>query len=401
MNIFEAFRALDSLDEDTFNVSDDGIKKLAEFMDSDDVIDELTVYDMDAEDKEELEDSYDGKVILDCSVCHSKLYKDPSDVQLNEDHTLANEGMECPFCYSVDGYKVIGQVAPMHEDSHGPDCDCEECVEEKTDVEDTTIVEESLGSDIDKYQKWVDYDMKRYGRISDKTNEEIKKAGLQVIKDKYGDYQVSAGHYEAECLTESDEKLEESVEEVEVKTDDQKIEVTSNEDGKVTVTTEPCEDHHEDEEVMEPVSDEIKDEIELDSSEEEDAVDVDIDSFDEETFESLGESYLKEVYDNVSSYKLLKSAISGNSIVVEGVITFASGARKKTSFLFESKDCSKTGKIRLLGENKQITKGNKAYTLIGRKDGSKFMVESLSYNYKGKDSVGKSNHVHGTVRRGK
>lgn len=50
----------------------------------------------------------------------------------------------------------------------------------------------SLGSELDKYQKWVDYDMKRYGRISDKTNEEIDKAGLEIVKDKYGDYEVIA-----------------------------------------------------------------------------------------------------------------------------------------------------------------------------------------------------------------
>lgn len=53
-------------------------------------------------------------------------------------------------------------------------------------------VSASLGSELDKYQKWVDYDMKRYGRISDKTNEEIDKAGLEIVKDKYGDYEVIA-----------------------------------------------------------------------------------------------------------------------------------------------------------------------------------------------------------------
>lgn len=53
-------------------------------------------------------------------------------------------------------------------------------------------LEDSLGSDIDKYQQWVDYDMKRYGKISDKTNDEIRKAGLKIVKDKYGDYQVIA-----------------------------------------------------------------------------------------------------------------------------------------------------------------------------------------------------------------
>lgn len=51
---------------------------------------------------------------------------------------------------------------------------------------------ESLGSDISKYQEWVDYDMKEDGRISKETLQEIKRAGLSVVKDQYGDYEVIA-----------------------------------------------------------------------------------------------------------------------------------------------------------------------------------------------------------------
>ena len=51
---------------------------------------------------------------------------------------------------------------------------------------------ESIGSDVAEYQKWVDYDMKRYKKISDKTMSKIKKAGLSVVKDQYGDYEVIA-----------------------------------------------------------------------------------------------------------------------------------------------------------------------------------------------------------------
>lgn len=49
-----------------------------------------------------------------------------------------------------------------------------------------------MGQDLSEYQKWVDYDMKRYHKISDKTMGEIKKAGLSVVKDQYGDYEVIA-----------------------------------------------------------------------------------------------------------------------------------------------------------------------------------------------------------------
>lgn len=45
-------------------------------------------------------------------------------------------------------------------------------------------------SDLGEFQKWVDYDMKKYGKISDITNRKLRKAGLKVVKDEYGDYEV-------------------------------------------------------------------------------------------------------------------------------------------------------------------------------------------------------------------
>lgn len=45
-------------------------------------------------------------------------------------------------------------------------------------------------SDLVKYQQWVDYDMKHDGKISNETKRLIRKAGLQVVKNGYGDYKV-------------------------------------------------------------------------------------------------------------------------------------------------------------------------------------------------------------------
>lgn len=63
-------------------------------------------------------------------------------------------------------------------------------------------IKENIGSDIAEYQKWVDYDMKKYGKISDDTNEKIRKAGLKIVKDKYGDYEVIANEPIREDLNE-------------------------------------------------------------------------------------------------------------------------------------------------------------------------------------------------------
>lgn len=53
-------------------------------------------------------------------------------------------------------------------------------------------VKEDLGSDIGEYQKRVDYDMKKYGKVSNNTFNKIKKAGLTIVKDRYGDWEVIA-----------------------------------------------------------------------------------------------------------------------------------------------------------------------------------------------------------------
>lgn len=81
----------------------------------------------------------------------------------------------------------------------------DDLLKRKPDVKETDELEEgkrleskkplkegSIGNELAKYQKWVDYDMKRYGKISDKTKEELKDAGLELVKDQYGDYEVIA-----------------------------------------------------------------------------------------------------------------------------------------------------------------------------------------------------------------
>ena len=72
----------------------------------------------------------------------------------------------------------------------------------------TKSIKESVGQDVSEYQKWVDYDMEKYHKISEKTMDEIKKAGLSVVKDQYGQYEVIADRpVEESC---GDKKLKES-----------------------------------------------------------------------------------------------------------------------------------------------------------------------------------------------
>ena len=493
----EAFKKLDILDEDVFEVDKDGLTALKDFEDSDDEEDTITVVDPDAEDEEELEDSYIGKVILDCSVCHTDIYKDKEDITIDEESGLANIGEECPYCYSSEGFKVIGEVKPFVETDFETEDDVDVEVDDE-EVEDEDMNEsisrrnrrlkedfdiklknykkdsdikdgytfnfivnghpvsmgcwtEDLGDgeygdfivDFDDYsqldfisedelddlwkklgdvietkvlkneslkrhhrvseaisrkglkescsinqcQKWVDYDMKKYKKISDDTMEKIKSSGYSVVKDQYGDYEVIADRKDESCGKRKSRKMKESIEDITIDTGDQEI----------TVSAKDKEEIESDDEMIAPLSDEVKSDIEMGSD---DTVDVDVDEFSEEDFDELGESYLKKVYENVNEYKTTSAKTKGNKLYIEGLIKFNSGKQKKTSFVFESKTITKTGKAKLIGENLQISRGHKSFKLTGTINNGKFISESLNYNYRVKNG-NESQRVYGTAKKSK
>ena len=224
--------------------------------------------------------------------------------------------------------------------------------------------------------------------------------------------------------------LKESIENISVETDSDTINVKPSENGAVTVETQPKDSGNPEDATIVPVSDEVKAEIEANSEPEEEEVeieeeeeieegasedeigeedeantneeDVEVSDLDEETFDELGESYLKNVYNNVESFKTTKGYINEDKIKLEGMITFTSGKKVKTSFLFESSHVSNRGKYKFLGENLQITNRKKAFILTGNIKNGKLISESLSYNYNAKDaSTGKLQRVYGTVRKNK
>lgn len=194
------------------------------------------------------------------------------------------------------------------------------------------------------------------------------------------------------------EDIDESLEQVTVTNETGSLVVTNDTDtNSVTVSSQST---------VIPVSAEVEDKIITDSNSEPDADDVedvedfDIDDFDEESFDELGESYLTRIYENVDKYSTSKISQDGNKVIIEGNITFKSGSVKPTQFMFESR-MNKDGKVRLLGENKQISRGKKTFTLSGSLSDKKFVCESLNYNYRGKnEGSDKSIRIYGTIKRG-
>ena len=335
----EAFKKLDFLAEEDFSLyNNDSIDNMGQLL-ADPGTPAQDVIDPEAETEDELQDTYIGKVILHCPVCNSMIYKDLEDIVNDDVEEVVNIGEECPYCYTSDGFKVIGIVSPFEETS--------EEEEQEDETEDT--------------------------------------AEEQV-----------------------DEELTEEFEKVEVATENQKVTLDADDDGKLTIEAEPVEEDDEDEEdeeeeVLAPVPDEVADDIEAtanDSESEDEEVEYDVEDFDSDSFDELGESYLKSVYENVSSYKTTDVSSKGNTLVVEGLIKFNSGKMKPTKFVFEASTATKNNKLRFIGENKQITRGRKAFTITGKLNENKsFITERFNYNYMTKNEKGKSTRLYGTLKK--
>ena len=420
----EAFQDLNILNEDTFDINADGLAELTSFYNDNDMTDLETVIDPVAQTEEELQDSYIGKAILDCVICQSKIYKDPEEVIISEDGSLANVGEICPYCQSSDGYKVIGQVA-----EYCPHCDDEDVKVETDETEITVDVDKKDDEDLNEslndvvtiavsfanepdLKTTIETFNKKYNLtsnikdIQNDVNKMIeftgKKANLaSLLRNEFADIVADASNYTDEDLVNEflvEKTLKEDMQNISIETDKEKINISS----------EPKEEEEEkevesDDEMIAPLEPETEEEFKSEVEETEpEYSDVDIDEFEESDFDELGEKYLRRVYENVKSYKTTKGSTQGNTLKLEGLITFKSGKEAKTNFVFEAKSITKTGKLKFLGENKQFARGKQAFTLTGRADGKKLIAESLTYNYRAKNPETKeSKRLYGTVSSSK
>lgn len=515
----EAFKQMELLESESFDLNKKGISELDSFLE-DDVLDDFeTIIDPKATNEDELESSYIGKVILGCDVCHSMIYKDPSEVKVDEESQLANIGELCPYCFTGDGYKVVGKVAPFKditvEAGEGVDVRVdgkpvetevkeEEVVEESLeqsqkypiDVKETKAVnekvdfkskkkplkeglsnieklyaafpelkvenkveesceekiEESFKSDT-KVKDIIDKEDYQFGKIKDDITltdvwEAIKKGEdpeFVVAKDGRVDSVIREQIFNAIAKTfnisydevydtwmgketvneglipkqkhpvkspiaekvEDSEKLTESMEDISITTEDEiiKIKATPRADKETIepVTEEEVKEMASEEETVEETPAE-KEPIEETPIEEvnEPEENIEMDEIDEDSINELGESYLKKVYENINGFKTLKPILRNDKMIIEGLISFKSGKKAKTKFIFESVAATKRGKIKLLGLNENITQNKKAFTLIGEVKDKKLIVESLNYNYSSADpKTGKSKRLYGTVKTSK
>lgn len=531
MNLSEAFKQLDCLNEDVFEVSDKGIEELKDFRDSDDSDDTIEVIDPEAENKEEIKDSYVGKIICQCNVCKSLVYFDKDNIQIDEENGTVNADEECPFCFTNSGYSIVGEVAPYSdyqveatdEDGNKVDVEVEVEVDGKKVSNESKPIKESIDLSVTDYEgilKFVTKGVQVDGKIhrsfgtgdleiditpdDDSINKVISAAESigfnevdRVINDgpMQGDSWVvlTKQSREGRCLLgivfnadhdyafvdagyDEDEDYEyfnESLENVKLDTGDQEIEITAHDneptlgkdemiasldgdteaeitsnddedseteekdeklslgkrknesvrgnkmrkncsesldsikldDGnqKIEIKTKEKEDLPKDSMMVPPSDDTLEDILSDEEIDEEpmpedgDIVDVDVDEVEDESFNRLGESFLKKVYENVKSFRTTSAATNGNTLVLEGLITFKSGKSKPTTFKFEANKINSKGKIRFLGENKDISSGRKSFALNCKVSKKAIIPESMTYNYVAR-GLNESQRVTGTVR---
>lgn len=422
----EAFRSLESLNEDLFDVDDiEGVSATLNSQDAETV----RVIDPEADTYDDVNEAYVGKIIIDCHVCHSHIFKNKEDITITEEGDV-NIDEQCPYCGEQEGFIVVGEITKYPNDNE--ETEPVEAAEEaplEEPAEEASIVEESFARNNRKFISRISENKsfvaeksinETYYACAEIDGEERRfpfdtrdeaRNYLNYIRDGENEFKgKKIGSLWTESVSQGSDldTLTEGVNNVNVETDDSIVNVATEENGKVTVTTEPKEATPvAEEEVIAPLSDDTVTDI-IDANdqptEEPDEmteVDFDIEEVDEDSVDELGEAYLKNVYENVDSFRTSAVSSKNDKIIIEGVIKFKSGVEKKTGFIFESKSATKTGKVKFIGENKHLCRGNKAFTLTGKIEGSKLIAESFTYNYRAKNADGKPTKVYGTVRTSK
>lgn len=428
----EAFKKLNLL-EDDFNISDAGkVDELQTFM-ADDIEEpiEVPVIDTEAADESELQDTYVGKIILECNCCHSRLYKNPEDVVASEDEDLVNEDEECPVCNTASGFTVIGKITEFKPEDHEEE-DNDEVEEhdedESEEISDDDIAEalresirdrrchESDESEEDclrqkrlaKFKKSHRHEFDGLDEELDSVEVATKDGNVSIKRDgaklKINLDDESAADVESDDL---DLGLDDYSDDLDVDSDDLDLEpagdemiapLTDEESDELLAPEEeePAEDEESAEESEESETEEPAEEPEeapedLDAEEENEEEDEDsygealeFDSFNEKNFNELCEAFLNEAYSNVKSFTTMNCVeLTEDKMEVRGRISFNNGKSKNTVFTLSNPRMFHN-KVLMEGLN-PLFSDRHAFRVSGHLNKGEFIPESMRYNFMAKN----------------
>lgn len=443
MNLMEAFKALDQLNEDVFSVDAEGIKKLNDFMQNDDSVDELSVFDIDSTEDDVIRDDEEcneGDMILDCCVCHSKVFKPISEVVVDEESQIANAGEECPYCFSVEGYKIVGQVKASGEEeasvdeevsesdedsiqgepdvaeevSDAPisDLDSDEEAEVQESVKDRIIkchmkdrrigesvdlltkdntIASLLRDNMDKLSGITDVNELR-DAIMDLVNESDianKTAALKLKRDLYSKKSVGAllstigtymtGEKVIKVGRNSTKSHKESIKNRRMIKESSNHRKNIKEDlDTIRITDDDIviSMSNDESEDKEEKEEEVKNTLTIEPVSEESKEQIDFNSIDRESAEDAIEESLKESFVNVKFFRCSNIVPRNNRFIVEGVIGFNSGRKRNTNFVFKPRKITES-KVIFKGYSKELQESVKSISLVCRNKGKKCIAESL------------------------
>lgn len=285
VNLQEAFSKLNIMESSDFELLDKDEKDaMKNFLEDDEIeAQDVEIIDPQADDEMDLQDSYVGKIIVQCPVCKSLIYKTQDEI--NEE---GDEPQNCPYCFSVEKFDLIGKVVPI-EDEMAPEA-----------VEEEPAAPEAAEEPVMEGKKDV-----------------CPKCGQNpcVCEDKCN-----------EC---GDQDLKEDLENITIETEDEVINISAEEKAEecpecaeseeMAEEPAPEADEHEEAEVIAPLDDDEEDSMEFDE-------------VDEKSFDDFAESLLQSRYSNIVSYKTNKMTESKNSIIAEGYVQLKDGSQRLTEF---------------------------------------------------------------------
>lgn len=440
MNLMEAFKALDQLNEDVFSVDAEGIKKLNDFMQNDDSVDELSVFDIDSTEDDVIRDDEEcneGDMILDCCVCHSKVFKPISEVVVDEESQIANAGEECPYCFSLEGYKIVGQVKASGEEEASVDEEAsesdEDSIQDELDVAEEVLdvpvsdldsdeedeVQESvkdriikchmkdkridesidlltkdntiaslLRDNMDKLSSITDVNELR-DAIMDLVNESDianKPAALKLKRDLYSKKSVGAllstigtymtGEKVIKVGRNSTKSRKESFKHRRnIKESFKHRRITENVDTIKITSDDITISMDSDNDEAESIEG-TKDNFIVEPVSDEAKEQIDFNSIDRESAEDAIEESLKESFGNVKFFRCSNIVPRNNRFIVEGVIGFNSGRKRNTNFVFKPRKITES-KVIFKGYSKELQESVKSMSLVCRNRGKKCIAESL------------------------
>lgn len=360
------------------NVSDEeDIKDAKEFLkdgEKEDGVEQIV--DVNAEDVEDLKKSYVGDVILECPVCHTKVFKEPEGLKVSDDENndgdkLYNCEEDCPHCGTSDkGFVIVGQVAAYKPE--GDEADPEKENPEVKPEEKTQPKGEDSGEKADEIPMKESVEPKEGGSKARYYIRDLVPDVNGEFEREFSEFKTEKGFFDSleynhEIAVEYGDEID-PIEEIERKfrENENYEEESVNGFAYIKLTGQTLADY---EGMPESELGEIK---LLEGAKSQ----ISIEGIDEGKFDEIICGKLKEAYKGVKSYKTTDGMVDANNkIILDGVVEMSSGKKKDTKFTLEC--FRRKGKAKVKAINEGFVKIRKPMIIDGSIDGSKLICESL------------------------